>query len=389
MNLNVLQTVASLKKISGGPARSVTGLCDSLGELGCSIGLLSMDSNEDLDECIQHKSKNVKFVSGYGINVPFFKNSLPVNHSRIIFDLNQRSQLHLIHDHGLWLPCNHVVSKVARKLGVVHVVSPRGMLEPWALNYKSWKKKIVWNLWASRDLHQITAFCATSEKEAENIRKLGFTQPIANIPNSVSAPSLMSGNFSRSNGRQVLFLSRIHPKKGVCELVEAWSKIRPFGWELIIAGPDENDHAKKVRNLIVYHGLESVVHLVGSIEGEEKWKLFERSDLFILPTYSENFGIVVAESLAMGTPVITTKGAPWESLIGKNCGWWIDISIDAIVEALNKAVNLTDDERFRMGENGRNYVNDCFGSDSIGRKMKYFYLWLLGEEGKPDWVYDD
>lgn len=388
MSLNVSHTIASLQRSSGGPSRSVTELCNSLGRREVGVFLLSMDGPAQLvADCIEPDHKVVKYFSVTGRIVPLLNASYPSNHFKVLNELHKVNPLQIIHDHGMWLPCNHASAVAAYRLGIPYVISPRGMLEPWAINFKAWKKKIAWQLWVRRDLQKVTAFCATAQQEGENLRQLGLRQPIAVIPNGVDLSPLPTVvKPANKLLRQALFLSRVHPKKGVRELVEAWARLRPTGWELIIAGPDGGGHAAEILRVIAKFGLEASVHLIGPVDGEAKWQLYQRSDLFVLPTFSENFGIVVAEALAMGTPVITTKGAPWEGLVQHNCGWWIDTGVEPLVQALRDATAISDETRSAVGARGRIFVGQSFAWNTIALKMEMFYRWLLGEGQKPDFV---
>lgn len=387
MSLNILHTIASLGLHLGGPTRSVISLCNSLGRRNIKVILLSADQTVESSQFLAADSKYVeqKFLSKRLF--PFSNSCFPITCTSGVKSLHYGHQFQIIHDHGLWLPFNHYVSVASSKIRVPLVVSPRGMLEPWAINYRSWKKKIALRLWVYRDLQNATAFCTTANKEAENIRRLGFRQPIAVVPNGIDVKPLPKINANNlGTKRQALFLSRIHPVKGVCELVEAWSKVQPRGWELIIAGPNENNHAYVVQDCIKKHELHSSVRLAGTIKDEDKWLLYRNSDLFILPTYSENFGIVVAEALSMGIPVITTKGAPWQVLIEEKCGWWIDIGVEPLTRAIKEATSLDRDLLREMGSRGRRLAERSFSWDLIAEKMELFYLWLIGKNDKPDWV---
>ena len=122
-----------------------------------------------------------------------------------------------------------------------------------------------------------------------------------------------------------MFLSRIHPVKGLMNLVAAWERVRPERWRMVVAGPDEGNYLAEVETAVQRAGLERNFDFVGPVAGAAKEKLYREADLFILPTFSENFGMVVTEALSYGVPVITTKGAPWKGLVDHRCGWWLSL----------------------------------------------------------------
>ena len=199
-----------------------------------------------------------------------------------------------------------------------------------------------------------------------------------NVPRSVvSRQSLV---VSGERVRRILFVSRMHPKKGVMELVEAWNKLVvsgqllvASGWvcELVytVSGDLEREYEAKVRARVNELGLQDQFIFTGALNDEEKWAAYARADLFVLPTYSENFGIVVAEALWAGVPVITTKGTPWTELESVNCGKWIDIGIVQLAAALQECMAMSDDERRQMGERGRRLVEENYTWGAVVKAM--------------------
>ena len=167
-------------------------------------------------------------------------------------------------------------------------------------------------------------------------------------------------------------MSRIHPKKGLTQLIEAWSIVRPQGWKVIIAGPDENDHRQKLELLIKQKSLNNEFKFVGPVDGINKNQIFKSADLFILPTFSENFGIVVAEALSFGIPVITTKASPWKDIEDLKCGWWIDPGTESIANILREALNVSPERLIEMGKRGKTYAENTFDSIMVAKKcLKY------------------
>ena len=190
-------------------------------------------------------------------------------------------------------------------------------------------------------------------------------------------------------------MSRMHPKKGVMELVEAFKRVvsggveewRSWKVELVytVSGDLEKEYETKVKARVKELGLEDQFIFTGALNDDEKWQAYGRADLFVLPTYSENFGIVVAEALWAGVPVITTKGTPWQELETEKCGWWIDLPSEgsnpsnwlALVEALKTATALPDSERGEMGDRGRKLVEEKYTWDSVVKKTLAGYASIV------------
>jgi glycosyltransferase involved in cell wall biosynthesis len=321
------------------------------------------------------------------LSVPKLRFTYSPGYYKFLLNLIQDNHSSIIHSHSLWMPSNFAVAKVARKNNLLHVVSPRGTLSPWAFNYRAWKKKPIWMLWQKKALSQAAGFCATSNIEAEHIRMLGFEQPIAVIPNGVEMSPYNTKLPDPQGGlKTALFLSRIHPVKGVCELINAWAKVRPLGWKVILAGPNEEDHLSKVKKEINKFGLEGQFEIVGEVHGAEKSRLFNEANLFILPSFTENFGVVIAEALAAATPVITTKGSPWEALETHQCGWWVDVGVDPLAKAIKIATDQSGATLAEMGLRGQSFVDKEFRWSTIAHKTACFYDYILGKADKPDFV---
>jgi len=168
-------------------------------------------------------------------------------------------------------------------------------------------------------------------------------------------------------------------------LIAAWATLKPADWRLVIAGPDEGGHLAEVIEAAKSYGVLDAVDFVGEVEGAAKTSIYQSAHLFVLPTYSENFGVVVAEALSYGLPVITTRGAPWSDIETFGCGWWINIGKEPLVHALKQALGLTELQLQEMGSRGRIYAERYDWSD-IAAKMTSVYSWILGGAIKPDCV---
>lgn len=294
-------------------------------------------------------------------------------------------QADVIHAHGLWLAPNLYPAWASRKLGVPLMVSPRGMLGRAALGFSSRRKRLAWALIQGAAVRQAACLHATSETELDEIRAIGLIQPVAVIANGVDlAPPKPA---SRPGVRTLLTLGRLHPKKGLPNLLAAWAQIeaRFADWRLRIVGPDENGHAAELSSQARGLGLQRV-SLEGPLFGQAKIEALQAADLFVLPTLNENFALTVAEALAAGTPVVASQGAPWSGLETHGCGWWVDAAPQPLAQALASAMGQPTEALARMGEAGRNWMARDFGWTSVAADMAAVYGWLAGARDAPDHV---
>jgi len=384
-----------------------------------------------------------------------------------------------VHLHGIWSPTLALRFWQWRRRGTPCVVTVHGMLEPWALAHKRLKKQIAWHTYQKRLLNLASALHATSQREADNLRRLGLKPPVAMIPWGIEMPEAVgrdrwarpliasgarcdgeeeglrivdrglwiaegeqthrasasqspiadplsadhppsarganaqaitarpqgepgsdlcpltsdspallaplgtSGRAQRSRPtdlrpptsglKTALFVGRIYPVKGLPMLVEAWAKVRPVGWKMKIVGPDEAGHLAEVRDLVRKCKLEAEFEFTGSLEGDALRQAYQDADLFILPSHTENFGMVVAEALSHGLPVIATNGTPWKGILDQACGWWPEISSDGIADALRAATSLDPTELRAMGARGRQWMQRDFSWEHVASKMAELY----------------
>jgi glycosyltransferase involved in cell wall biosynthesis len=286
----------------------------------------------------------------------------------------------LLHVHGLWMYPSVVARRWGARTGLPRVVSPRGMLEPWAWAHHRARKALLWSLFERAHCSGATVLHATSDQEAHSIRTRLPSSRVVVIPNGVDVPSeadLAAAVSGKGERRRALFLSRIHPKKGISQLLTAWAVVRPAGWELAIAGIDEGGHEAEVRRLVSELGLSDSVIFLGEQVGVAKLRTYRSAELFILPTFSENFGIVVAEALAAGVPVLTTTGTPWSGLVTRSAGWWVAPESSAIGSVLKEACALPADTLREMGDRGRAWMVRDFGWPAISTRFSDLYSELL------------
>lgn len=359
--MRALHIIQSISRSNGGPSRSVQGLVAGLNSAGVEAWLLTLQKCEK------------PWVEG----VSHFVNGKPLEN--VLLQIKPQ----IVHLHGIWDLELHRCAVICRRWNIPYVIAPRGMLEPWSLQQKWLKKRIARWLYQDRDLKCASALHATAESESEQFRRLGFKNPVIISPNGVNVPNI---DFDKKQSslelelqtrtdkpKRALFVSRMHPKKGVRELVDAWNMIRPKDWvcELVytVSGEFEKEYETRVKERVNELGLSDQFVFTGALNDDEKWKAYARADLFVLPTYSENFGIVVAEALWASVPVITTKGTPWAELNERVCGWWINIGVEPFADAIRKAMSLDSVNLHEMGVRGHALVEEKYTWNAVVKAM--------------------
>jgi glycosyltransferase involved in cell wall biosynthesis len=225
-------------------------------------------------------------------------------------------------------------------------------------------------------LRRATCLHATSEAEYFDIRAFGLKQPVAVIPNGFDLPQIERQSSKATTKKRLLFLGRVHPVKGLDQLVEAWIEIekRLPDWELHIVGPGETEHIHRLQQQI---SSTPSIHMREAKYGDEKFSEYLQATAYILPSHSENFAMTVAEALAHQLPCIVSQGAPWSGLESRNCGWWIKNDKDSLGQTILKMAFTPPSELAAMGERGRTWIENDFGWRSISKKMLQVYLWMI------------
>lgn len=317
----------------------------------------------------------------------------PVKNSRMEYMprmnrlLKELPQYDLYHVQGLWQWLGHSVASYARKQKKPYVITLRGMLYPQALAHSTLIKKISLALYQRNDLRRAACIQATCKEEMNYYRELGFTNPVAILPNPIEVDGIIERPIPPKTKLRIGYLGRIHPRKRIERLIYAFDALRDEldNAELLIIGAGDKRYEQFLREEVVRLNLHNV-RFAGFLTGEEKDKAILSLSYLVVPSDFENFGNIVTEALVRGIPVIASKGMPWQELDEFHCGWWIDNDQETINQTLHIAINTPESERIEMGMHGKQLVAEKYSVDSLGEKMKQFYEWILYGGTMPEFV---
>jgi poly(glycerol-phosphate) alpha-glucosyltransferase len=359
---------------AGGLFYSVRWLSKALAAEGCQPEIFSPSDEYSQEDLGAWKPLPIRFYPAFG----------PTQASPALRKMLAGSGADLIHLHGIWMDNQWAAMRHQKKIGAPVVVSPRGMLDPWAVGNAAWKKKLVENLFARKALEQATCIHALCRSEVESIRAYGLENPVALIPNAVELPEIGLRNTKAGDRKKLLFLGRIHPKKGLSELLKAWAKAQSqkpealSNWELLIAGWDDGGHEAGLRELAG-----DSVEFVGSKYGEEKERLLREVDAFVLPSFSEGLPMSVLEAWSFGLPVVMTDFCNLPEGFAAEAAIRVEPDTDSIFQGLEKLAAMPEGERADMGIRGRNLVEEKFTWPKVAKEMRQVYEWCLTGNNPP------
>ena len=364
--MRIVHYIPSIDRTAGGTSTYMQVLAKELGKIA-EVHIITHIS----DNPLPMENCKVHYVTAYHPFNGIFKAEVNTLFDEISPDV--------VHVNCCWMPVCSVVQRMAQKRGYKVVLTPHGMLEPWIVNRHYWTRKLpALILYQKAAIQRADCIQATADSERDNLLKLGYNGNVKVVKLGIDADGIEIKK-SWKKTRQILFLSRVHVKKGINFLIEAASMLRNElqGYKIIVAGEGDGDYVAALKRQIADYGLQDMVKLIGGVYGNDKWKLIQTSDFFVLPTHSENFGLAIAEALASGTPVITTVGTPWSDLNNSHAGAWIEIGTQPLVDTLRKFLALTDEELERMGRNGRKLIETKYSAKVMAEKMMEVYQEIL------------
>lgn len=367
--MKVLHYIPSMTRDQGGVAAYLSILSGELGRR-CELVIATSVQENDLP------MRNCKVVDLEGFTFTDAGLGLSWGGIRRFSSLCDRildeEKPDVVHINGIWSLDRWIMQRQALKKGIRTFIMPHGMLEPWILHRHYWTKKLpALLLYERKALRSAECLIATAESERKNLMNLNVNPNVSMVANGIDVSGIPMKDGWEIR-RKIVYVSRIHIKKGIEMLIDTACGIsdRLKDYEIVIAGEGEPDYVAGLKAKAAASGLR--VNFAGGVYGEEKWRTFQEADFFVLPTNSENFGYVIAESLACGTPIITTKGTPWEEIDG-DCGYWIERTEEELRKAMLSMMEKTPEELERMGRNGRRLIEHHYSARRMAEGVMKVY----------------
>ncbi len=297
------------------------------------------------------------------------------------------------HAAGLWMYPSMANGSWSRRTERPYVISPHGMLDPWAIHHSAWKKRLAARLFERRHLESAACLHALCRAEAESIRAYGLTNPICVLPNGIDLPSasdhatlpVWADRFPK-NRHVLLFLGRLHRKKGLVPLLQAWGLARPTGWQLVIAGWDQGGHQHDLEAIVTAQQLGDSVCFCGPLHGPDKAAAYRAADAFILPSFSEGLPMTILEAWAYGKPVLMTAACNLPEGFSAEAAVEVTVAPAALAQSLSRFFALSEGDRALIGQRGRQLVDQQFNWATISLKMISVYQWVAKQGDRPDCV---
>ena len=385
--LKVLHIIPSVSLARGGPSKAVIEMVNALRdhEVDAEIATTNDDAQNRLDLPL-NKQTNYNgapfiFFNRFSPTISAIREFAYSNGFRKWLNKNIH-RYDIIHVHAIFSFCSSYAMYLARKKNIPYIIRPIGQLEAWSLSQSKFRKQLYLKLIEKKNIVNANSihFTAHSEQQ-QSLAALQNTFANQVIPLGINIAPEIEGARKKMLSRwslnpnviNLLFLSRLHPKKGLERLLNALSKVQGPAFQLIIAGEGDDNYKKSLINLIKRLDLNEYCHLVGFVEGNDKQLLLQGSDLFILPSYSENFGIAALEAMASAMPVIISNEVALSTEVKKyNLGWVTDLNEEELRKSIEQA--LTSSQRYKeIGAAAKDFANKNFNWSTQANKLKKLY----------------
>ncbi len=377
--MKILHVVISLAPEWGGPTKVVHELTEALVEKGVEVSLFAPVRRGGEAEIARPKGVNLQLFRE-GFLARWWSGYSPGLARAVAQEVGK---FDLVHIHELWSHPHLAAYRAARKAKKPYVVTVHGELEPWAINHKALKKKVYSALIQRRILQKAAALHAITAEEVKHIRAFGVDNEVFMTPNGINPQEFqllparreLERLYPQLVGKQVvLFLGRLHPKKGLDILARAFGKVARERDDLclLVVGPDSEGYRAEVAKILEAEGALGKVVFAGMLTGREKLAALGGADVFVLPSYSEGFSIAILEAMACGLPVVITRQCHFPEVAAAGAGLIIEPEVGELAAALEKLLREPQ-LRQEMGSNGRRLVNEKFTWAKIAGQMIWLY----------------
>lgn len=377
--MRIIHVISSMSTTSGGPTRSTLLTMIGTRSLGMDVTVLTHqpapgEEAVSNDPSIRYLPRSCFYEKrwGYSKAIPQELNSV-------------KNRADIYHIQGLWQYPGYATAQFAWCQGFHYVVTLRGTLYPEALAHSSLIKKIALSIYQRRQLQRADCIHVTCREEMVHYRALGFTNPVAVIPNPIECDDKAEPLYPK-DVKRIGYLGRVHPRKRVERLLEIWFRLEEPG-ELLIMGDGDSTYIQFLKNEIKRLKLHKV-RFEGFVTGEKKNRLLASLTCLVVPSDFENYGNIIPEALLQEVPVIASTGSPWQDLDTYQCGRWVNNDVDTLTEQVKDLLSLDENTLHEMGKRGRRLALDKFSVDVVSRQMEQLYVWIAGYGDKPAFVYD-
>ncbi|MBL9032865.1 MAG: glycosyltransferase [Phycisphaerae bacterium] len=371
--MRVVHFLTRVRTEDGGVARATLDLCAGLAQRGHDVTLVTFEARDVPESWKAGEPGHPKVLEIPPLGGPI---KLLTRWSRRTLEI-LFSKTDLVHIQEIWLPASAHVAQIARRVGTPYVLSAHGMLDDWSMAQKGLKKRAYLRLVGNRMIRGAGAVHCTAEGEAMQARRwlpenragvaplLLDIEPYRVLPAKAACREALPGDTSLPT---IVFMGRLHPKKGLERLIEAAGMLSRSGREaeVLVAGTGPAEYQRTLESLAASEGVAERIHFLGHVVGADKTRVLRAGDMLVLPSYQENFGLVLVEALACGTPVVTTKAVDiWPEL--ESSGSSLVIGSPEAGAVAGAVGRLIDDgaERRAMGDRGRRWVMEHLNRDRV------------------------
>lgn len=384
--MKVLHIIPSIASVRGGPSQAVLETVKALINAGIDAEIATTNDNGNdlldvpLGKLIEYQQVPVRFFSRFSPQVSSIR-EFAFSRELTLWLWQNVSKYELLHIHAIFSYPSTIAMTIARLQGIPYIVRPLGQLCEWSLQQSFYKKQIYLKLIEKANLNYSHSIHFTSEPEKQEASQLKLISPSFVIPHGIYISDIITN--ARERLRQhlnlpddepiILFLSRLHHKKGLDYLIPALAKLTDYRFTFVLAGSGDANYENEIKSLLIANGIQNRTHFTGFVTGEIKDLLLQGSDLFALTSYSENFGVAVLEALSAGVPVIVTPGVALANLVTQqNLGYVTEFDVNDIAASIQQALDYPHQAK-EMGDRARKFICENYTWDCIASKLISIY----------------